>query len=423
MARCEQGDVALVSATTHTALTELLTDLREVLPKFAERAQALGLPFPGVTLSKVYTSNLAVEEQEGILAFEAARSRSIVAQRTKAGVLLIAGTPSALLKMTKSLNEGAQYSKSPEGFTTPLLAIDETSMMPAPHFLALATLVGEEGAVLLAGDHRQLSPIQSHPWETEDRPPVQTYLPQRSAFQVVRDLKAQTPDDHSLLCSGLTHTYRLTPAVRRLLAPLYAEDGITLNGDRAAPTENVALEPETFWGRVWGANADIALLIHNETTSQRSNAVEAGIIARLLASARLPDGTVGCITPHRAQRVHLTDILAEMRSVVSVIDTVERLQGGERRVIIVSATASEPTAIAASAEFLLDAHRALVALSRAQERLIVVVAASLLDHVPADREDYLAARLWKSLRDACPACAGETTEAEHRVRLFLPPGA
>ena len=419
LARCKPGDVVLVSATTHMALTELLEDLHEAVPRFAAQAEASGLLFPHICLSKAHTSKRDMTEQKGILSFDASCCRRLVTQQTKAGVLLAAGTPLALLKMAKELNDGAQYRTSPEGFSTPLLIVDEASMMSAANFLALATLVGEMGAILLAGDHRQLAPIQSHTWEEEDRPPVKNYLPQCSAFQFVRDLKAQIPDDHSLLCSGLTHTYRLAPAVRRLLAPFYAEDGITLIGDRVAPTQSMALEPETFWGRVWGANADIALLIHNETTSQRSNAVEAGIIARLLASARLPDGTVGCLTPHRAQRVHLTDVLAEMRSVVSVIDTVERLQGGERKIIIVSATASEPAAIAASAEFLLDVHRALVALSRAQERLIVAVAASLLDHIPADRENYLAARLWKSLREVCPAYAGETTEAGYKVRLYL----
>ena len=419
LARCKPGDVVLIAATTHTALTELLEDLHEAIPRLAAQVEALGLTFPRVCLSKAHTSNRDMTEQVGILSFDASCCRRLVTQQTKAGVLLAAGTPLALLKMAKELSDGAQYRTSPEGFSTPLLIVDEASMMPAANFLALATLVGEMGAILLAGDHRQLAPIQSHTWEEEDRPPVKNYLPQRSAFQFVRDLKSQTPDDHCLLCSGLTHTYRLSPATRRLLAPLYSPDGITLTGDRAAPTENVALAPETFWGRVWSAGADIALLVHDETASRRSNAVEAGIIARLLTAARLPDGAVGCLTPHRAQRTHLADVLTELRSVVPVIDTTERLQGGERRVIVVSATASEPTAIAASAEFLLDVHRALVALSRAQERLIVVVAASLLDHIPADRENYLAARLWKSLRGVCPAYAGETTEAGYKVRLYL----
>ena len=159
----------------------------------------------------------------------------------------------------------------------------------------------------------------------------------------------------------------------------------------------------------------------DHVASRRSNMLEAAVIVRLLAAARLGEGEVGCLTPHRAQRTHLTEVLASFRSIVSVIDTIERLQGGERRVIIVSATASDPVTISARAEFLLDVNRALVALSRAQERLIVVVAASLLDHVPADREDYLAARLWKALRELCPACAGETTEENYKVRLYLPP--
>ena len=84
-----------------------------------------------------------------------------------------------------------------------------------------------------------------------------------------------------------------------------------------------------------------------------------------------------------------------------MVETVERLQGGERPVVIVSGTASEPNAIAKSAEFLLDLNRSNVAFSRCQERLIVVCSRSLLDHIPADLENYQAALLWKSLRARC----------------------
>jgi superfamily I DNA and/or RNA helicase len=73
---------------------------------------------------------------------------------------------------------------------------------------------------------------------------------------------------------------------------------------------------------------------------------------------------------------------------VGVVDTVERLQGGERDTIIVSATASEPSAIASSADFILDLNRSNVAFSRVRHRLIVVCSATLLDHIPSDIEQY-----------------------------------
>jgi superfamily I DNA and/or RNA helicase len=102
---------------------------------------------------------------------------------------------------------------------------------------------------------------------------------------------------------------------------------------------------------------------------------------------------------------------------VGVIDTVERLQGGERPTIIVSGTASDPAAIASNARFLLDLNRSNVAFSRAQERLVVVCSRSLLDALPAELEDYHAALLWKSLRSLCTrqVAEGQVSEATYEV--------
>ena len=105
-------------------------------------------------------------------------------------------------------------------------------------------------------------------------------------------------------------------------------------------------------------------------------------LVELVAAGHADDGDIAVITPHRAQRTLLTRHLdAHIGGAVDVVDTVERLQGGERRVVIVSGTASEPNAIGASAEFLLNLNRSNVAFSRSQDRLIVVCARTLLDHV------------------------------------------
>jgi superfamily I DNA and/or RNA helicase len=99
------------------------------------------------------------------------------------------------------------------------------------------------------------------------------------------------------------------------------------------------------------------------------------------------------------------------------MDTVERLQGGERETIIVSATASDPAAIAARAEFILNLNRANVAFSRAKRRLIVVCAESLLEHIPPEVEHYGAAVLWKSLRSLCTHVVSEVSVGKYRAAI------
>jgi hypothetical protein len=104
-----------------------------------------------------------------------------------------------------------------------------------------------------------------------------------------------------------------------------------------------------------------------------------------------------------------------------VIDTVERLQGGERPTVVVSGTVSDPTAVAANAGFVLNLNRANVAFSRVQDRLVVICSRALLDHIPAEVEHYESAALWKALRDLCSEPVGETEVGGHRVRLYRPP--
>src|SRR5262249_26785853 len=131
--------------------------------------------------------------------------------------------------------------------------------------------------------------------------------------------------------------------------------------------------------------------------------------------------SVAVITPHRAQRSLLRTALAAYAGPVDVIDTVERLQGGERPTIIVSATVSDPAAISNSVEFILDLNRSNVAFSRTQDRLIVVCSDSLLDHIPVEVDHYESAMLWKSLRALCSRLLATETLDGHTVRVYTPP--
>ncbi len=148
------------------------------------------------------------------------------------------------------------------------------------------------------------------------------------------------------------------------------------------------------------------------------------IIERLLeAAGEQPDESVAIVTPHRAQRTMLGARLASYcdGGPVDVIDTVERLQGDERPTVIVSATASDPTAIGANVEFILDLNRSNVAFSRSQERLIVVCSESLLGYIAPEVEHYEAAMLWKSLRALCSHLVATGTVEGHAVCVYTPP--
>ncbi|MEG4006568.1 AAA domain-containing protein, partial [Microcoleus sp. Pol11C1] len=137
---------------------------------------------------------------------------------------------------------------------------------------------------------------------------------------------------------------------------------------------------------------------------------------------QINDGSVAIVTPHRAQRTLLKTELADYYGkAVDVIDTVEKLQGGERPNIIVSATASDPSAISKNVEFILNLNRSNVAFSRVQERLIVVCSKTLLDYIPAELEHYEETMLWKTLRSECSQLIFTENVNEHKVEVFMPP--
>ena len=99
----------------------------------------------------------------------------------------------------------------------------------------------------------------------------------------------------------------------------------------------------------------------------RSNPNEAEMVAELVRSFTrdrgIPPESIGVVSPFRAQVVLLRQMLAGMRVTV---DTVERFQGGEREIMILSFVRSRGTG------FVFDDRRLNVAITRARRKLVLV---------------------------------------------------
>jgi hypothetical protein len=425
LARRSVGNIVLITAHTHTAVNHLLLRLDSLLPILNQHSTNSRLTLPTIHLSKVHSSDIQLTGGN----IQDFSSNSCVRKVTKtlsAAVLVIGGTTSAILKMVDELNSKPMFTKKyPQGFQTTTLIVDEASMMVFPHFLALATLVKNDGEIMLAGDHRQLAPIVTHDWENEDRPPVVLYQPYVSAYQAIQNLKENLDvnvTDESILRSALDFSHRLPPVIRELIARIYRKDDIDLKGKE---TDQGIEDKEVTgtWQKLLQGNGGLYLVLHSERQSRRSNTVEVEIIKQILdAGGEITDGSVAIVTPHRAQRTLLKTELADYYGkAVDVIDTVEKLQGGERPNIIVSATASDPSAISKNVEFILNLNRSNVAFSRVQERLIVVCSKTLLDYIPAELEHYEETMLWKALRSECSQLIFTEKVNEHKVEVFVPP--
>jgi DNA replication ATP-dependent helicase Dna2 len=133
----------------------------------------------------------------------------------------------------------------------------------------------------------------------------------------------------------------------------------------------------------------------SETEPKVSNAearAVRAIVGELLARG-IEQQEIGIIAPYRAQvaniRRHLfsSDVAQGWRGLPSEsplsVDTVDRFQGGERMIIIMTfATSEEPAVESPRREFLINSNRLNVALTRAQRKLILVGSVSALENLP-----------------------------------------
>jgi superfamily I DNA and/or RNA helicase len=103
----------------------------------------------------------------------------------------------------------------------------------------------------------------------------------------------------------------------------------------------------------------------------------------------------------------------------SAIDTVERFQGGERTVILVSATESDRAYLLASAGFLLDPRRLTAALSRAKRKMILVASRSFFSLFSTGEETFANALIWKNLLlRACSTLLWEGARSGKKVAVW-----
>lgn len=401
----------LLSANTHPAVDELCLRLREAAPAFQKIADQNGVTTNTTMVLRLRNMDPMGEEEI------TCSDLSAIRDALKDGDVVLCGSVSQVLKLARNFGS---YGWPKGSSRADGLIVDEASMMIFPDFLALSTLVAADGEIMLAGDHMQLSPITAHKWEEETREQVVKLCPHDSAYNAMRKISEICPEG-AVRSSSLSITYRLTPELTHLISSVYRQEGVNLTSCKPSQIKSGTLNN---LGDLW-AHPGVYLVIHGECSSQKSNAFEAELIrdiflARGVEESKASPETVSVITPHRAQRGLLKDLLSDLSYHIKLIDTVERLQGGECETIIVSGTQSESSAISRNADFILDLNRTNVIFSRAQERLIVVCSENLLNSVPSDIEDYASSWLWKHLRAVCDHTVLSLDNYEYPVEIRVP---
>jgi hypothetical protein len=247
----------------------------------------------------------------------------------------------------------------------------------------------------------------------------------------------------------LTESHRFDKELAQLLTRFqYREDGITLTAAEPRPLPTRYVDPATTGQEpVFESSSSLVFVCYDDREHTMVNPIETRLIDALASAVRhespaRPDGgasgtlgegptaeshtsqprddrsamddppSVGVVTPHNAQRGALDTALPE--SVTA--NTVEKYQGGERDIIAVSATVSDPQFARNEERFILNPRRLLVAISRSKLLTIVVCSTALFEVAPEDSEHLDDGPVWARLftqavgRAPDPAWAGSLGE-------------
>lgn len=155
-------------------------------------------------------------------------------------------------------------------------------------------------------------------------------------------------------------------------------------------------EPKVFWD----------LGHHNNTVYSQKEAYAVVDLITTLLAAGFPAEEIGVVAPYRAQGRIIRNLLKKFVPDTAVrrhitIDTVERMQGQERDLIILSLTTSNPGFAANVAEFFFQPERLNVAITRPRMKLIIVGSRFVLNTQTIEPDLQETVALLESLLESC----------------------
>jgi len=268
------------------------------------------------------------------------------------------------------------------------VVIDEAAQVPLPHGVIA---LGSAQRATLVGDHRQMGPI------------VQADPPDPLAsVSIFEHLHA------SYGATRLTTTYRMNAEINAFSSRHFYEGALRPHPSCAA--RRLPIRPAGRFREILDPDRPAVLVtLDHVACRQRSRAealLAADLAIALMAHHGIPAAEIAVIAPYRAQVNAIKQALRARAAKAGmalaeepVIDTVERIQGQERDVIIASFTASDPEFLARDASFYFSPNRLNVLLTRPRLKRILLASPLAFRAIPRHLDDLLSASLFRRLYD------------------------
>ena len=275
------------------------------------------------------------------------------------------------------------------------VVFDEASQVLIPQ--ALLSLIYGKGKVLFYGDVKQLPPVVLGDYGEDAG----------ATFDAHRSVLSHLLDCYGPACRvRLDQTYRMNEDLCAFPSRTWYDGTLVAAADNAHsrlvlsdPRQNDLLDC------VLDPEKPVSLLVVDHRGCHQKSDPEVEIVTelayRLMSRHGLTADQLALISPHRAQNNATADRLGRLLvgETLPLIDTVERVQGAERDVILFAFTASDPDHI--TSHFLNNPNRFNVAITRARQKLIVVGSRMFFSTVPQMEEDLKANRCFKAFYEFC----------------------
>jgi DNA replication ATP-dependent helicase Dna2 len=264
------------------------------------------------------------------------------------------------------------HTKKLEFMDWDVIIIDEAGQLSIP--LAMAAMVKGKKFIFI-GDHKQLPPIIS---DNQDDV-VFTKSIFEHLFNFAPGLMLNT-------------TYRMNKEINRFPSKQFYGGILLPEAKNANWILNIANDFDRHQSILDITKPEVLFCHHHQSHYSRSE-FEANMIAEFVEEyikrGIAPD-EIAVITPFRVQMRQIKTSLEKLEIYDQIkdklfVDTIERIQGQERDIVIYSLATSDPIKAEQRADFFFNPNRFNVALTRAKKKRIVIGNKSLFEYESKDR--------------------------------------